>query len=188
MIRLARWVSIVAHPFVTTLVLAAAIEAPRGGAAAARTVGAVAALFVLPVALLMARQVRRGAWGTVDASDPRERPVLFLVGGTGLLALLVYFARAHPGSALVSGTAGVLAMVAVCAAVTPWLKLSLHMAAAALAATVLLERGLALGWLLGAALPVLGWSRVALGRHRWREVAAGLVVGACTGALVVRLG
>ena len=188
-IALARWVSVVAHPFVTALVLAAAAESRRvGPAAAARTVGLVGALFVLPLVVLTARQVRRGAWSTVDASDPRERPVLFLVGAGGLLALLGYFARAHPGTPLVAGTAGVLVMVAVCAAVTPWVKLSLHMAAAALAASVLLGRGIAVGWLPAAALPVLGWSRVALGRHRWGEVALGAAVGACTGALVVRFG
>ena len=45
------------------------------------------------------------------------------------------------------------------------------------------------GWMayLAAALPVLGWSRVALGRHRWAEVVVGLLVGAGTGALLVRL-
>ena len=189
MSSLARWVSIVAHPFVTTLVLTAAVESRRGGpAGAVRATAVVAALFVLPLALLTARQVRRGAWGTVDASSPRERPVLFLVGGAGLLALLAYFARADPGSPLVSGIAGVLAMVAICAAVTPWVKVSLHMAAAALAATVLLWRGLPLGWLLGATLPALGWSRVALGRHQWHEVVAGLVLGASAGAIIVRLG
>lgn len=188
MTSLARWVSIVAHPFATTLLLAAAVEAPRGGLAAARTTVVVAALFVLPLTLLIARQVRRGAWGTVDASDPRERPVLFLAGAASLVALLAYFAWARPGSGLVSGTAGVLAMIALCAAVTPWLKVSLHLAAAALAATVLLQRGHPLGWLLAATLPLLGWSRVALGRHRWAEVAAGLVIGVCTGAVVVRFG
>jgi len=185
--QLARWVSILAHPFVTALVLAAAVETRRvGPAAAARTVGLVGALFVLPVAALIARQVRRGAWGTVDASDPRERPILFLVGAAGLLALFGYFARVRAGTPLVAGSAGVLAMVVVCAAMTPWVKLSLHMAAAALAASVLLGRGIAIGWLLAAVLPMLGWSRVALGRHRWLEVALGAAVGACTGALIVR--
>jgi membrane-associated phospholipid phosphatase len=124
----------------------------------------------------------------VDASHPRERPVLFLVGGVALLALLGYFARTQPGSALVSGTAGVMGMLVVCAAVTPWVKVSLHMAAAALATSVLLGRGLSIGWVLAAILPVLGWSRVALGRHRWVEVALGGVLGACTGVAVVRFG
>ena len=185
--RVARWVSIVAHPFVTTLVLAGALEAARGATAAARFAAVVGGLFVLPVAVLTAWQVRRGAWGTVDASDPRERPVLFAAGAAGLLALLLYFARTRPGSPLVTGTVAVLAMVGLCAAVTPWVKVSLHMAAAALAATVLLWRGLPIGWLVGAVLPVLAWSRVALGRHRWSEVAVGTVVGACTGAVVAQL-
>jgi membrane-associated phospholipid phosphatase len=187
-LRAARWISILAHPFVTTLVLAASVGAGGDARAAARTAAAVGALFVLPVAVLTARQVRRGAWSTVDASHPRERPVLFLVGAAGLVALLGYFARTQPGSALVRGTAGVLAMVGVCAVVTPWLKVSLHMAAAALAATVLLWRGLPAGWVLAATLPALAWSRVALGRHRWGEVAAGLVVGAVTGIGIVRVG
>lgn len=172
----------------TTLVLAAAVTAADGASAALRTAAAVGVLFVLPVGVLTVRQVRRGAWSTVDASHPRERPLLFAVGVAGLLALLAYFARTQPGSALLRGTAGVLVMLAVCAAVTPWVKVSLHLAAAALAASVLLGRGLALGWLLAAALPLLAWSRVALGRHRWREVALGLAIGACTGIVVTRLG
>lgn len=181
----ARCVSIVGHPFVTTLVLAAGVELERGAAAATRTVIAVAILFVLPLALLTAFQVRRGAWSTVDASQVRERPILFAVGASGLLAVLLYFRRTQPHTHLVAGTAGVLGMVALCAIATRWVKVSLHMAAAALAATVLLQRGIPVGWLLAAGLPVLAWSRVALGRHQWREVAAGLVAGAVTGVLVV---
>ena len=185
--RLARWVSVVAHPFVTTLVLAASVELERGAAAAARTTAAVGALFVLPLGLLTALQVRRGRWSTVDASHPRERPILFAVGAAGLLAVLLYLARTAPGTPLVPGGAAVLAMVGLCAAVTPWVKVSLHMAAAALAAAVLLGRGLPAGWPLAAVLPVLGWSRVALGRHRWREVAGGLLIGAVTGVVVARV-
>ncbi len=186
--RIACGISIVAHPFVTTLALAGAVTSDDGARAALRTTAVVGVLFVLPVAVLTARQVRRGAWSTVDASHPRERPILFAVGGAGLLALLAYFARAQPGGPLVIGVGGVLVMLAVCAAVTPWVKVSLHMAAAALAATVLLERGHPLGGLLLAMLPVLAWSRVALGRHRWREVVLGLAIGACTGAAVARVG
>lgn len=187
MTTLARWVSIVAHPFVTTLLLVAGVEGHRGAPAAARSVGAVALLFVLPLAVVMRRQVRRGAWGTVDASHPRERPLLYLVGGAGLLALLGYLALAQPGTPLLRGALGTLLMVAVCALATRWVKVSLHLAAASLAAAVLLGRGIPLGWVLAAVLPVLAWSRVALGRHRWIEVASGALVGTLTGALLARL-
>jgi membrane-associated phospholipid phosphatase len=185
--RFARGVSIVAHPFVTSLVLAGAVASRQGMVASARTVAVVGVLVVLPLALLMVRQMRRGAWSTVDASQPRERPILFVVGAAGLLALLLYFGRAARGSSFVTGTAGVLAMIGLCAAVTPWLKVSLHMATASLAATVLLWQGMPLGWILGATLPLLAWSRVALGRHRWGEVAAGFVIGAVTGSVLAYL-
>jgi len=188
MTSLARWVSIVAHPFVTTLVLVAATESRGGAGAAARAVAAVAVLVVLPLAVLTVVQVRRGAWGTVDASHPSERPVLFRVGGCGVLALLGYLAWTQPGSALMTGGAGVLAMVVVCAAITPWIKVSLHVATLALAAAVLVAEGITPGWPLAAVLPVLAWSRIALGRHRWIEVALGFVVGAATGAAVAHLG
>lgn len=181
-LSVARWVSILGHPFVVALLLVSAVEARRGPGAAARSAALVALLFVLPVALLMARQVRRGAWSTVDASHPRERPALFLVGGVGLAALVGALALTErPGSPLVAGAAVALALVAVSAAVTPWVKLSLHMATAALATAVLLARGSPLGWVLAAGLPVLAWSRVALGRHGWAEVTMGLLAGAGAG-------
>lgn len=167
----------------------AGILASRSGpAAAVRIAAAVGVFFVLPLSALTFWQVRRGAWSTVDASRPSERPLLFAVGLAGLVALLIYFERTQPGTAFVRATAGVLVMIAVCAAVTPWVKVSLHMAAASLAATVLLARGHPLGWLLAAMLPALGWSRIALGRHLWREVALGLVLGACTGFAVTYIG
>lgn len=185
-IRIARWVSIIAHPFVTALLLVGGVEAHRGPVAAARSVVVVGLLFVLPLAVLTARQVHRGAWATVDASHPRERPMLFLVGGAGLAAVLAFFTQASAGAPLVRGAVCVLGMLAFCALVTPWIKVSLHMAAAALTAIVLLSLGTMVGWLLAATLPVLGWSRVALGRHRWLEIVLGLAVGAGTGAFIVR--
>jgi hypothetical protein len=169
-------------------VLVAAVEVERGRGQAARTVLAVALLFVLPVAALMVGQVRRGAWQTVDASRPRERPILYAVGGAGGLAMLAYLATAQPASPLLRGAVGTLVMLAVCAAVTPWIKVSLHMAAAALAAATLLRLGSPAGWPLAAVLPVLAWGRVALGRHRWTEVALGCAIGATAGLLIVARG
>ena len=184
--HLARWISIAAHPFVMVLLLVGAVEAHRGPAAAARSIAAVALLFVLPVAVLIVRQTRRGAWSTVDASDPRERPLLYLVGGAGLVALFGYLLATQPATPLLRGALGTLGMLAVCAAATRWVKISLHVTVAALASAILLGRGIPLGWLLAAVVPLLAWARVAMGRHRWIEVALGLVAGAAAGVLIVR--
>lgn len=179
---LARWISILAHPFVMAAVLvgAAAVRlgAPGG---AARAVGVVAAFALLPIAILMLVQVRRGSWDNVDASNARERPVLFLVGGLALAGLLTYLAVRHPESFLLRGGAVVLGMLAVCAVLTRWIKVSLHLAFATLAATSLLLLGSPVGWILCLAVPALAWARLALGRHTPREVILGGLIGIAAG-------
>jgi membrane-associated phospholipid phosphatase len=183
---LARWLSILGHPFVmvVAMVLGAALRfsAPRE---AVRTVALVALIALVPVALLMVRQVRSGSWANVDASNRAERPALFVVGIAALLALLGTTLALRPGSFLTRGTVGVLLMLAVCAVATKWVKVSLHAAFGALAATTLLLLGSPAGWLLFAVLPLLAWSRLALRRHTASEVVAGLLVGLAFGYAIV---
>jgi hypothetical protein len=146
--------------------------------------GAVVLLLVVPLGALTWWQVRRGAWETVDASRPRDRPVLFGVALAALLALGIALAVLAPASPVAASLPWVGAIVAACAVLTRRIKLSLHMLVAALAAVVLLARAPALGAALLAALPALGWSRVALDRHRWAEVLVGTVAGALSGLLL----
>jgi hypothetical protein len=178
----ARWISILAHPFVM-VGLMVGVAASRSGPPreTLRAMSLVALVALVPVALLMWLQVRRGAWQNVDASNARERPALFWVGGAALLVLLVYLRLRQPESFLIRGSVAVLAMMGVCALATRWVKVSLHLAFATLAATSLLLLGSPLGWLLVAVLPALAWSRLALGRHRSIELALGVAAGALTG-------
>jgi membrane-associated phospholipid phosphatase len=67
---------------------------------------------------------------------------------------------------------------------TGWVMVSLPLASAAWAATAMTIVRSPPGYVLLALVPVLGWSRVALGRHRWSEVALGAGLGAlAAGAL-----
>jgi len=188
MITAARWVSIVGHPFAMAMVmvLGAALRfgTPRE---AFRTLLLVTLIALVPVAVLMVRQVRRGSWTHVDASNRAERPLLFAVGIVALAVLLGAVLVFRPGSFLVRGVAGVLIMLAVCAVATRWIKVSLHMAFGALATTTLLFLGSPAGWVLLAVMPVLAWSRLALERHTFAEVAMGLLVGLASGAAISNL-
>ena len=88
---IARWLSIIFHPFVMVGVMVGTAAAARQTAGEALGSVAIVALFtIVPLAVLMARQVRRGAWDNADASNRAERPVLYLVGGVALVALLAY--------------------------------------------------------------------------------------------------
>jgi hypothetical protein len=78
-------------------------------------------------------------------------------------------------------------MLAVCAAATRWVKVSLHMAFGALSTTTLLLAGSPAGWVLLAVMPVLAWSRLALERHSTAEVAIGLLTGVAFGYAIMNL-
>jgi hypothetical protein len=182
---LARWISIVAHPFVMVALMVGGAALRFGSPAeAAKTIALVALVTVMPVVLLMALQVRRGAWGDVDASKREERPLLFVVGAAGLVALVVYLTLAHPESFLLRGALGTLGLLAACAVATRWIKVSLHLAFATLAATSLILLDSYLGWALVPLVPLLAWSRLRLGRHRLAEVVAGGVAGVVTAVAI----
>jgi hypothetical protein len=142
---------------------------------------------VVPITVLMFRQVRRGRWSNVDASKASERPVLFMTALAGLVAAVGWLLLNNPQSFLVHGMLVAAAFLLLAALLTRWVKLSLHVAFAALTATTLCLLGSALGYALVAVVPVVFWSRIALARHRVHELLVGLVLGIVTGIVLVRL-
>jgi hypothetical protein len=183
--RAARWLSIAFHPFVTVSVMVGAAAAARQTASeAVRSVGIVVLFTVVPLAVLMWRQVRKGRWDNADASNRSERPILYVVGAGAVAALLAYLLLVRPQSSMVRGVVATLGMIAVSAVATRWVKVSLHMAFAALAATVLVVVGSPVGYALMLALPAIAWARLVLQRHTLLEVALGTIIGAGAGAAI----
>ena len=166
------------------VMVGAAAASRQSAGDAVQSVGIVAILSIVPLAVLMWRQVRRGEWENADASNRAERPILYLVGGIAVVTLLVYLLVLRPQSFMVRGVVATLGMFAVCGIATRWIKVSLHMAFAALAATALALMRAPLGYLLLAALPAIVWSRLALGRHTPLELTVGTIIGAGTGAAI----
>jgi hypothetical protein len=184
-VTLARWLSIIFHPFATVAVMvggAAAVRQTPGDAF--RSVVLVTLLTFVPIAALMWRQVRRRQWENVDASNRGERPILYGIGGVALGALLAYLLVFQSQSFMVRGVVATLGMMAVCAFVTRWIKVSLHMAFATLAAVVLAIMRSPAGFVLLLALPAIMWSRLTLDRHTPAEVLLGAFLGAGAGAAV----
>jgi membrane-associated phospholipid phosphatase len=185
---MARWISIIFHPFVMVGVMVGAAAAARQGTEGAVRAVAVTALFtIVPLAVLMWRQVRRGRWQNADASNRAERPALYLVLGLALVALLAYLVLLRTQSFMVRGVLVTFGMMAVCAVATRWIKVSLHMAFATLAATGLALMRSPVGYALLLALPVLMWSRLTLERHSPVEVALGTMIGATAGVALIYL-
>ena len=186
MTAVARWVSILAHPFVM-IALLIAVPAMRQSSRTAESALVVAVAVIVPIAVLMFGQVRRGRWSNVDASKQSERPLLFVVALAGLVAALGWLLLNDPQSFLVRGMFVVAAFLLVAAILTRWVKLSLHVAFVALTSTALCLIGSWAGYVLIGLIPVMCWSRVALGRHRPHELVVGLALGVVTGFALVRL-
>jgi membrane-associated phospholipid phosphatase len=166
--------------------MVAGVALRRSSGDALRSVLLVAACVVVPIAVLMFLRVRRGHWSNVDASKPSERPALFLVALTGVVAALAWLFVHDPRSFLVRGMFVVAALLLVAALLTGLgLKVSLHAAFAAFAATTLCLLGSPVGYALVAVVPLVCWSRLALARHRVAEVVVGLALGIVAGAVLV---
>ncbi|MGJ4727846.1 hypothetical protein [Luteimonas sp. SDU101] len=178
----ARAVSVLLHPFAVFAALALLAAWRLDPAGVPRTaIGIAAAVSVVWVFVLQRR--RSGRWQTVDASRPHERPALYLL----VLAVAggYWWWLGGRGSAVSIGVLGAIAMLCAAGLANRWIKLSLHMASLAFAGAVLLDLVPVAGVIALALLPLLGWSRLRMGRHTLPEVLGGMALGlACGGALL----
>ena len=174
----ARWLTEVFQPPVVVSIQLLISPLTEAGFPGTMGYGALAALFVcvLPLVVLLVL-VRLGKVTDHHVSDRRQRaPVLLMALACIAVGLLVLDTVNAPQSV----TAMVLAVVggvAVMAAVSPFWKMSGHAAAVSCAAVVLVL-------MLGAAwapllllVPAVGWSRVVLRAHTPGQVVAGSLFG-----------
>ena len=189
---LARWISILGHPFTFILVMVLATSGRGdGGIAAYRAAAIVLAVVLVPLGLFFWRRRASGRWSTIDASEPHNRPALYAAALALLVPLALVYRFAAPSgeaettSRLLDGTLAVGLLLALGALANRWIKLSLHTAFAMFAGVVLAGTQPPLGFAILAFAPVLGWARLAMGRHSLREVMGGALLGAGVGAFTL---
>lgn len=177
--RTAAWLTEVFQPpvVVTLVLLISPVIEP--GFPGTIGYGALAALFVcvLPLLLLLLL-VRFGKVTDHHVSNRRQRaPVLLMALGSVTAGLVVLAATQAPRSVVVTVLA-IVAGIVVLAAVSPFWKISGHAAAIASSAVIsVLMLGPA--WLpLVLLIPAVGWSRVVLRAHTLAQVVAGSLFGA----------
>lgn len=182
---IARWVSLVGHPFTFIVLLVLIPLGVRNQLDALRVASIVATVGLLPLGLFMRQRYTSGRWQTVDASDSTERPALYLAMFSALLPLSVYFLVIERSQSLVRGSAVIALMLAVAAGVNRWIKLSVHLAFAGLSGVVLTRVCHGFGVPMLLVIPLLAWSRIALSRHTFPEVAGGLALGLVAGGVLL---
>jgi membrane-associated phospholipid phosphatase len=176
--RTARWLTEVFQPPVVVTVLLLISPVREAGFPATAVYGALAALFVcvIPLLVLLAL-VRSGKVTDHHVSSRRQRmPVLLMALASVVGGLVVLEAAAAPRSVVVM-VLTIVGGIVVIALVSPFWKISGH-AAAVSSASVISVLILGPGWLpLLLLIPAVGWSRVVLRAHTPAQVAAGSLVG-----------
>lgn len=169
---LARILSIAGHPFVLI---------PLMVAVATRNwvwTSVVAAGTVLPMFVITLRNVRRGVWSDHDVSRREQRGGLYRVALplVALSAVLLYFLDAGPHMMRGLGAAGAMLLLGVLG--NRFLKISMHMMAAAFCGVTIARLYPATTFAIVPFVAAIAWSRHKLDRHTWAEVGVGLAIGA----------
>lgn len=187
-LALAGAVSTVIHPVAFPLVTLAAITYNATGALRlSALVCLIAIVFTtLPVAALVGAQVARGKWTDLDVSVREQRYALYPIGLLCAIVMTVAFGLIHAPHATIAASLAMALANAVDGVINFAYKVSAHATAAAVCAALLWI--FVPGWGAPAALAaaLVGWSRVALGRHTRGQVALGWLVGVAS-ALAVHL-
>ncbi len=185
-IFVARFISIVGHPFVLLSLFILSASANRSRQDTTRSFTAFALIVLLPLVLLIWHERSSGRWQTVDASNKEDRPVLYLVAIAALAIAATYYYLVEQVSALVGGCLVTNAILVVAFILNRWIKVSLHAAVALFCGLDLLRVHLYTGWIVLGWVPLLIWSRLTLSRHTISEIVCGLLLGGL-GATFLRL-
>lgn len=170
-LTLARFLSIAGHPFLLIPLMVAV--ATRNWIPTA-IVGAVT---ILPLLVITLRNVRRGVWSDHDVSHRQQRTGLYLaiLPLLGISALLLWLMDGSPH--MMRGFAAAAVMLALGLLGNRFLKISLHLMAAAFCAVTIARIYPASIYALVPFVAAIAWSRRKLDRHTWAEIVAGLAIG-----------
>ena len=176
--RAARWITEAFQPPVVVSVQLLVSPLTQPGFPGTMVYGALAALFVCVVPLmLLLVLVRLGKVTDHHVSERKQRaPVLLMALGSIVAGLLVLEAVGAPGS-VIAMVLAVVGGVVVLAGVSPFWKISGH-AAAISSSAVIAVLMLGPAWLpLLLLIPAVAWSRVVLRAHTRAQVVAGALFG-----------
>jgi hypothetical protein len=171
----AHCLSLLGHPFfVIPLTVAFATRSWQ-------TTAVIAATTTLPIAFLIARNVRRGTWSDGDVSRREQRSGLYLamIPFLALTALALYLTGASSG--LMRGVLAASLMLAIGLLANRFLKVSMHLMFDSYCAVIIFSLVPPAATFLALFLAAVAWSRKKLDRHTVPELVVGVVVGGAVG-------
>ena len=186
--KIARVVSFVGNPLLLALFCAIYANFRQFGFQKALTLTAILVLgAILPIFLYINRRVSQGNFADHDVSARTKRPSLYVFSLAVLLAMIgvLYYTR-QPLAIIYGAWAGWL-LAAVSFLINFKIKTSLHTGYAFLIGFLTLSFDFWTGFGLVCFAFLVGWSRLALGRHTLTEVFLGASLGCTIGTVFYQL-
>lgn len=187
LVGIARFTSIVGHPFVFIPAAIVFSGLSRPDAAPPGSTLAIAGIVLagmIVIGAYVAHGLRAGRWADVDVSVREHRTGLYGVSLSATAAAAIAFHVLGPPIG-VRGSLVAFGLVLVSAIVNLRLKISLHVAFAAYAVAIAGGRRPAVLVVASLFALAIAWSRLVLRRHTLPEVVAGAIAGALAGAAFV---
>jgi hypothetical protein len=144
-------------------------------------------LISLPPLVYVIWLVHRGELADIHMPHRRSRIKPLGVITTWLILCIILLSRWGAPAALNLFLVGALLQIGILSLVTLFWQISFHSAAISAAAATAVAVGGATMWPITISLlvPLVGWSRVRLRRHTFRQVTAGCVVGTLVALLLI---
>ncbi|MFN4146011.1 MAG: hypothetical protein ACK4GN_09325 [Runella sp.] len=180
--KVAHFVSLIGNPLVLSVLVAVYANFKIFDWQQALTLTMIlAGVGVVPVFWFINRRVQQGRYADHDVSARKKRPDLYrfsLVVLALMIGILYWTGQPKP---ILNGALAAWVLAAVSFGVNFRLKTSLHTGYAFLIGFLSLSVGFWLGMGLIAFAFLVGWSRIALGRHTLQEVFTGASLGSIIG-------
>lgn len=177
--HLARIVSNIVNPVVAGVFIAGlvAYRALNDPVLTFQWFGLTVFLTVVPPLSYIIYLVKTGYLADIFMPDreKRIRPTVVIVAWIALSAIILAAIGAPLAIILILIVTVIL--IGSLLGITFMWKISFHAAIIATAATISLMQGASQGWLISLLVPLVGWSRVRLGRHTTSQVIAGCIAG-----------
>jgi membrane-associated phospholipid phosphatase len=185
-LNIARWISVIGHPFLLMPLLTGLIAyrlLPPHQAILAEVVAL--GVVIIPAAVYTFVKVRNGTWNNLDVSDRQHRGQFYRMLSylLGLLTIIAWFADVPRSIAI--GTSMVFALISIAFVLIKAIKVSLHTGFSVFVACVLFLIQPLFALLAFMLAIAVGWSRVVLERHTTREVMLGGVLGLAIGGVFI---
>jgi membrane-associated phospholipid phosphatase len=180
--RIAMLVSWGAHPIVTLPLFAVyALVRNEPREKAIQLCVLIVGVIFLPLVVKTLIGARRGRYSNLDVSNREQRKKWYWLPNLLLLTLTVYFFLSDQRPDLRFAFLFAWLLMQGSQIVNFWLKTSLHVGFHAFFACLLYNLSPQWGTVALLSIPVMAWSRVALGRHSLSEVTCGATLGLLAG-------